>query len=163
MLFRVAMPAAWHCPSAAWAGAARSTPAPAAAARARAADTVRRLVMGRPPVLVRGPYRPRCRGSTVTSRAVVELSTASLSEPLGRWPAPLAACAGPRTTAARHTVSAMASRKGEFGEPVVLDVDGFDVRVSSPERVYFPARGETKLDLVHYYLVRRRRHRQRPA
>src|ERR671911_1652837 len=46
----------------------------------------------------------------------------------------------------------MASRKGEFGEPVVLDVDGFDVRVSSPERVYFPARGETKLDLVEYYL-----------
>jgi len=46
----------------------------------------------------------------------------------------------------------MASRKGEFGEPVVLDVDGFDVRVSSPERVYFPARGETKLDLVDYYL-----------
>ena len=46
----------------------------------------------------------------------------------------------------------MASRKGEFGEPVVLDVDGFDVRVSSPERVYFAARGETKLDLVHYYL-----------
>ena len=54
--------------------------------------------------------------------------------------------------AARHTVSAMASRKGEFGEPVVLDVDGFDVRVSSPDRVYFPARGETKLDLVDYYL-----------
>ncbi len=45
------------------------------------------------------------------------------------------------------------SRKGEFGEPVVLDVDGFDVRVSSPERVYFSARGETKLDLVRYYLA----------
>ncbi len=26
------------------------------------------------------------------------------------------------------------------------------VRVTHPERVYFPARGETKLDLVHYYL-----------
>jgi DNA ligase D len=52
----------------------------------------------------------------------------------------------------RHTVWGMASRKGEFGEPVVLDVDGFDVRVSSPERVYFAARGETKLDLVNYYL-----------
>ena len=46
----------------------------------------------------------------------------------------------------------MASRKGEFGEPVVLDVEGFDVRVSSPQRVYFAARGETKLDLVNYYL-----------
>jgi DNA ligase D len=27
------------------------------------------------------------------------------------------------------------------------------VRVTNPERVYFPARGETKLDLVHYYLA----------
>src|ERR1700727_2627974 len=25
-------------------------------------------------------------------------------------------------------------------------------RISHPERVYFPARGETKLDLAHYYL-----------
>ncbi len=43
------------------------------------------------------------------------------------------------------------AKKGEFGEPVVLDVDGFDVRISSPERVYFSARGETKLDLARYY------------
>ena len=34
---------------------------------------------------------------------------------------------------------------------VVLDVDGLEVRVSSPDRVYFSARGETKLDLAHYY------------
>ena len=27
------------------------------------------------------------------------------------------------------------------------------VRVTNPDRVYFPARGETKLDLVHYYLA----------
>ena len=26
------------------------------------------------------------------------------------------------------------------------------VRISHPDRVYFPARGETKLDLVRYYL-----------
>ena len=31
--------------------------------------------------------------------------------------------------------------QGEFGEPVVLDVDGFDVRDSSPERVYSAAGG----------------------
>ena len=31
------------------------------------------------------------------------------------------------------------------------------VRVTNPDRVYFPARGETKLDLVDYYLVGRRR------
>jgi DNA ligase D len=46
----------------------------------------------------------------------------------------------------------MASRKGEFGEPVILDVAGHDVKLSSPERVYFSARGETKLDLANYYL-----------
>ncbi|MFC7486473.1 non-homologous end-joining DNA ligase [Knoellia sp. CPCC 206453] len=46
----------------------------------------------------------------------------------------------------------MASRKGEFGEPVILDVAGRDVKLSSPERVYFSARGETKLDLANYYV-----------
>ena len=43
------------------------------------------------------------------------------------------------------------ARTGEFGEPVVLDVGGFDVRISNPERPYFSARGETKLDLARYY------------
>ncbi len=47
----------------------------------------------------------------------------------------------------------MASRKGEFGEPVHLDVAGHEVRLSSPERVYFSARGETKLDLANYYIA----------
>jgi DNA ligase D len=36
---------------------------------------------------------------------------------------------------------------------VVLDVDGREVRISSPDRVYFSARGETKLDLARYYLA----------
>ncbi len=35
---------------------------------------------------------------------------------------------------------------------VEIEVDDRVVRVSNPERVYFPSRGETKLDLVHYYL-----------
>ena len=35
---------------------------------------------------------------------------------------------------------------------VEVEVDDKVVRVSNPDRVYFPARGETKLDLVHYYL-----------
>jgi DNA ligase D len=35
---------------------------------------------------------------------------------------------------------------------VELDVGTRTVRVSNPDRVYFPARGETKLDLVRYYL-----------
>ncbi len=36
-------------------------------------------------------------------------------------------------------------------EAVTLHVDGHVVRVSNPDRVYFSARGETKLDLVEYY------------
>jgi DNA ligase D len=35
---------------------------------------------------------------------------------------------------------------------VEIEVDDRVVRVSNPDRVYFPARGETKLDLVQYYL-----------
>ncbi len=37
-------------------------------------------------------------------------------------------------------------------EPVELSVGARTVRVSNPGRVYFSARGETKLDLAHYYL-----------
>jgi DNA ligase D len=36
-------------------------------------------------------------------------------------------------------------------EPVELDIDGRTVRISNPARVYFSARGETKLDLARYY------------
>ena len=35
---------------------------------------------------------------------------------------------------------------------VEVEVGGRTVRISNPDRVYFPARGETKLDLVNYYL-----------
>jgi DNA ligase D len=35
---------------------------------------------------------------------------------------------------------------------VELEVGHHTVRLSSPDRVYFPARGETKLDLARYYL-----------
>ncbi|MEP9393466.1 non-homologous end-joining DNA ligase [Gordonia sp. VNK1] len=38
------------------------------------------------------------------------------------------------------------------GEPVMLEVNGRTVRLSSPDRVYFSERGETKLDLARYYL-----------
>jgi DNA ligase D len=37
-------------------------------------------------------------------------------------------------------------------EPVELEVGGRTVRISSPDRVYFSARGETKLDLARYYM-----------
>ena len=43
--------------------------------------------------------------------------------------------------------------RGEHGDDVHLDVGGRDVRISSPDRVYFPERGETKLDLARYYLA----------
>ena len=36
---------------------------------------------------------------------------------------------------------------------VEIEVDDRVVRVSNPERVYFPESGATKLDLVHYYLA----------
>jgi DNA ligase D len=36
---------------------------------------------------------------------------------------------------------------------VEVEVGDRDVRISNPDRVYFPARGETKLDLVRYYLA----------
>jgi DNA ligase D len=38
------------------------------------------------------------------------------------------------------------------GEAVELEAAGRTVRISSPDRVYFSARGETKLDLARYYL-----------
>jgi DNA ligase D len=36
--------------------------------------------------------------------------------------------------------------------PIELDVEGRSVRLSNPDRVYFPLIGLTKLDLAHYYL-----------
>src|SRR5437764_6553040 len=35
---------------------------------------------------------------------------------------------------------------------VEIEVGGRTVRISNPDRVYFPARGETKLDLARYYM-----------
>ena len=37
-------------------------------------------------------------------------------------------------------------------DEVELEVGNRSVRISNPGRVYFPARGETKLNLVRYYL-----------
>jgi DNA ligase D len=38
-------------------------------------------------------------------------------------------------------------------QPAELEVDGRVVRLTNPDRVYFSARGETKLDLARYYLA----------
>jgi len=37
--------------------------------------------------------------------------------------------------------------------PVVFELDGVEVQVTNPSKVFFAERGETKLDLVHYYLA----------
>ncbi|MGD9990851.1 non-homologous end-joining DNA ligase [Pseudonocardia sp.] len=39
------------------------------------------------------------------------------------------------------------------GPAVELEVGDRTVRISNPDRVYFPARGETKLDLAKYYIA----------
>jgi DNA ligase D len=36
-------------------------------------------------------------------------------------------------------------------ESVTIEVEGTEVKVSHPDKVFFPERGETKLDLVRYY------------
>ncbi len=38
------------------------------------------------------------------------------------------------------------------GDPVELQVGARTVRISNPDRIYFSARGETKLDLARYYM-----------
>jgi DNA ligase D len=38
-------------------------------------------------------------------------------------------------------------------DAIELEIDGHAVRISSPAKVLFPERGETKLDLVNYYLA----------
>lgn len=38
-------------------------------------------------------------------------------------------------------------------EPVILELAGHEVRVTNPDKVFFSERGETKLDLVRYYLA----------
>ena len=46
----------------------------------------------------------------------------------------------------------MTVASAQTSQAVELEVGGRSVRISSPDRVYFPARGETKLDLVRYYM-----------
>src|SRR5437660_5438027 len=40
------------------------------------------------------------------------------------------------------------------GDSVVVEAAGHEIAVTSPSKVFFPERGETKLDLVRYYLDR---------
>ncbi|NLV54864.1 MAG: ATP-dependent DNA ligase [Acidimicrobiales bacterium] len=43
--------------------------------------------------------------------------------------------------------------KADHGEPLDLDADGRTVTITSPDKVMFPERGETKADLARYYLA----------
>ena len=44
-------------------------------------------------------------------------------------------------------------RGGMPARKEILDLDGLEVAVSNPEKVFFPRIGATKLDLVRYYLA----------
>ncbi|MFW0786706.1 non-homologous end-joining DNA ligase [Gordonia sp. CPCC 206044] len=46
----------------------------------------------------------------------------------------------------------MAKASSDAGQPVELRAGDRTIRLSSPDRVYFDERGETKLDLAHYYM-----------
>ncbi len=35
----------------------------------------------------------------------------------------------------------------------IMEVDGEEVSISSPDKLFFPQAGITKLDLIHYYLA----------
>ena len=45
------------------------------------------------------------------------------------------------------------SSKSSAGEPVELSVGERTIRLSSPDRIYFSERGETKRDLADYYIA----------
>ncbi|MGH9272001.1 MAG: non-homologous end-joining DNA ligase [Ilumatobacteraceae bacterium] len=47
----------------------------------------------------------------------------------------------------------MAAARNKHGEPVEVEVAGRSVAISSPDKVMFPERGETKLDLARYYVA----------
>jgi DNA ligase D len=41
----------------------------------------------------------------------------------------------------------------DTGSPTEVEVGDRTVRLTNPDRIYFPTRGETKLDLAHYYIA----------
>ena len=41
----------------------------------------------------------------------------------------------------------------EHGAPIVQEIAGHEVKISSPDKVFFSKRGETKLDLIDYYVA----------
>ncbi len=52
----------------------------------------------------------------------------------------------------RDTTTAKRRTEDDGGDHVVLDVSGQQLRVSKPDKLFFPEPGFTKLDLVRYYI-----------
>ena len=44
-------------------------------------------------------------------------------------------------------------RRSPYERAVDLQIAGHTVTITSPDKVFFQTRGETKLDLVNYYLA----------
>jgi DNA ligase D len=55
-----------------------------------------------------------------------------------------------RTCAA--TVSTVSGRDETVDDGTVLEVDGHEIKISHPDKIFFSERGDTKLDLVEHYL-----------
>ena len=47
----------------------------------------------------------------------------------------------------------MSTESSDRGDPVVLDLDGHEVRITNPDKILFPQPGHTKLHLVQYYIA----------
>ena len=81
------------------------------------------------------------------TRAVIRCSTKSMPATITD-----ANPGGLSGTRSAGTVGVMA-KAAEHGAPVPIEVAGRVVEISSPDKVMFPERGETKLDLANYYVA----------
>ncbi len=61
--------------------------------------------------------------------------------------------AGARRPGKTATEAASRSEPKSAGEALEIEVAGRAVRITSPDKVYFPQRGYTKLDVVQYYVA----------
>ena len=68
-------------------------------------------------------------------------------------PTPGWSCEVSKVTNSAMTITLYAGTGGAAGDRIPIEIDGRIVELSSPDRVYFPERGETKLDLALYYLA----------
>src|SRR5437867_7521346 len=63
-------------------------------------------------------------------------------------------CAAMRSSATASSASASRAETAQVAQDeITMEIDGRDVVVSSPEKVLFSERGETKRDLIEFYLA----------